>query len=361
MLELINKIKFYINKAKDIEIAGYSLKELDSRVTAIPLAGIVTVFLFLVMQALVTSNEYDIGDEGVNINISFLRQLQDTETQTAKKKPNRPEQEQEPDPPEMDIPETPRPEMSADSVTTPEFGGPAFGSFAASTDQDVLPIVKVPPQYPREASKKGIEGWVLLEFTITPSGAVVNPFVVDSEPPGTFDRSALRTIVKWKYKPWIKDGKAIQRDGVQHLVTYELGNANESKEGKVLKRRRPPPSGNRDITFVDKLSNDQLEKYNKYKDSDALIKYSFPPAYPKRATQRGIQGWVLTEHTVTPEGNVVNPVVIDAEPPGIFNRSALRTIVQWKYLPAKRKGKAITRPGVRNVITYSLEDAKKNN
>ena len=73
-------------KAQDIEIAGYSLKELDSRVTAIPLAAIVTVFLFLVMQALVTSNEYDIGDEGVNINISFLRQLQDTETQTAKKK-----------------------------------------------------------------------------------------------------------------------------------------------------------------------------------------------------------------------------------------------------------------------------------
>ena len=42
------------------------------------------------MQALVTSNEYDIGDEAQSINISFLRQIQDTETQTAKKKPNRP-------------------------------------------------------------------------------------------------------------------------------------------------------------------------------------------------------------------------------------------------------------------------------
>ena len=151
------------------------------------------------MQALVTSNEYDIGDEAVSINISFLRQLQDTETQTAKKKPNRPEQEQEPDPPDMDIPETPRPEMSAESVSTPEFGGPAFGSFSASTDADVLPIVKVPPQYPRRATQRGIEGWVLVEFTITPSGAVVNPVVVDAEPPGIFNRSALRTIVKWKY------------------------------------------------------------------------------------------------------------------------------------------------------------------
>ena len=72
MFEFLDKLKSYIKKAQDIEVAGYSLKELDSRITAIPLAAIVTVFLFLVMQALVTSNEYDIGEEGVNINISFF-------------------------------------------------------------------------------------------------------------------------------------------------------------------------------------------------------------------------------------------------------------------------------------------------
>jgi len=225
LFELLDKLKVYIKKVQDIEVAGYSLKELDSRVTALPLAAIVTVFLFLVMQALVTSNEYDLGEEGANINISFLRQIQDTETQTAKKKPNRPEQEQEPDPPEMDIPETPRPEMNAESVSTPDIGGPNFGAFAASTDADVLPIVKVPPQYPRRATQRGIEGWVLVEFTITSAGAVTNPMVVDAEPPGIFNRSALRTIVKWKYKPRILDGKAVPRPGVQHLITYELEDA----------------------------------------------------------------------------------------------------------------------------------------
>ena len=63
------------------------------------------------------------------------------------------------------------------------------------------------------------------EFTITPSGAVTNPIVVDAEPPGIFNRSALRTIVKWKYKPRILDGKAVPRPGVQHLITYELEDA----------------------------------------------------------------------------------------------------------------------------------------
>ena len=214
-----------MNKIGEVEVAGYTLKEVDSRITAVPLAVIVTVFLFLVMQALVTSDEYNLGEEGVNINISFLRQLQDTETQTQKKKPNRPEQEQEPEPPDMDIPETPRPEMNAESIATPDFSGPQFGAFSASTDADVLPIVKLTPQYPRRATQRGIEGWVLVQFTITAAGAVVNPMIVDADPPGIFNRSALRSIVKWKYKPRILNGKAVARPGVQHLITFELEEA----------------------------------------------------------------------------------------------------------------------------------------
>ena len=229
MNELIEKIKTQINTILDIKVGDTtvkgSLSQIDSRASAIPIAALITVFLFLVMQALVSSNEFDLGEETASINISFLRQLQDTETQTAKKKPNRPEQEQEPDPPEMDIPETPRPEMSSERVSTPDFGGPQFGAFSASTDADVLPIVKVPPQYPRRATQRGIEGWVLVEFTITETGAVINPIVIDADPPGIFNRSAMRTIVKWKYKPRIVGGKAVPRPGVQHLITYELEDA----------------------------------------------------------------------------------------------------------------------------------------
>ena len=49
--------------------------------------------------------------------------------------------------------------------------------------------------------------------------------VIDADPPGIFNRSALRTIVKWKYKPRIVGGKAVPRSGVQHLITYELEDA----------------------------------------------------------------------------------------------------------------------------------------
>ena len=94
MNELIEKIKIQINAILDIKVGDTtvkgSLSQIDSRASAIPIAALITVFLFLVMQALVSSNEFDLGEETASINISFLRQLQDTETQTAKKKPNRP-------------------------------------------------------------------------------------------------------------------------------------------------------------------------------------------------------------------------------------------------------------------------------
>ena len=48
-----------------------------------------------------------------------------------------------------------------------------------------------------------------LEFTITTTGTVINPVVVSSNPEKTFDREALRAILKYKFAPAIKKQKAI--------------------------------------------------------------------------------------------------------------------------------------------------------
>ena len=63
MNEFIEKIKNQINIILDMKIGDTtvkdSLSQVDSRASAIPIAAIITVFLFLVMQALVSSNEFD--------------------------------------------------------------------------------------------------------------------------------------------------------------------------------------------------------------------------------------------------------------------------------------------------------------
>ena len=55
-------------------------------------------------------------------------------------------------------------------------------------DGDVLPVVRIEPQYPREALVKGIEGWVRVEFVILEDGGVQSVEVLAAEPPGMFER-----------------------------------------------------------------------------------------------------------------------------------------------------------------------------
>ena len=57
----------------------------------------------------------------------------------------------------------------------------------ATVDGDALAIVRTLPKYPKLALWRGIEGWVLLEFTISPNGKAMDPVVIDSDPAGIFD------------------------------------------------------------------------------------------------------------------------------------------------------------------------------
>ena len=91
-----------------------------------------------------------------------------------------------------------------------------------ASDGDYLPIVKVEPVYPRRAQERGIEGYVLLSFTVSPTGAVVDPVVIESEPKGVFDEAASRAVLRFKYKPRVENGKPIAVSGVQHVLTFAI-------------------------------------------------------------------------------------------------------------------------------------------
>ena len=89
-------------------------------------------------------------------------------------------------------------------------------------DGDYLPIVKVAPIYPRRAQSRGIEGYVIVEFTVTKSGSVRDPFVVEAQPEGIFDRAAMDAALKFKYKPRVVDGEATEVAGVQNKISFEI-------------------------------------------------------------------------------------------------------------------------------------------
>jgi len=62
-------------------------------------------------------------------------------------------------------------------------------------------ISKVYPKFPRRAKLQRKEGFVQVQFQIDLNGYVHNPIITKSKPKGLFEKSALRAIKKWRFKP----------------------------------------------------------------------------------------------------------------------------------------------------------------
>ena len=63
--------------------------------------------------------------------------------------------------------------------------------------------------YPGEALRKNVQGWVDLSYVVTAEGKVTKVKVLDSSPAGTFDSAASRALSRLRYKPRIQAGKPI--------------------------------------------------------------------------------------------------------------------------------------------------------
>lgn len=108
--------------------------------------------------------------------------------------------------------------------------GPVGGGFGRpQATSDVIPLVRVPPQYPMSALMKKLEGWVLVVFSISETGQVIDPVVVQAEPPRVFDNAALRAIRRWKYAPRVINGMPEARHGVRVVIDFEMMNPDGTK------------------------------------------------------------------------------------------------------------------------------------
>ena len=65
---------------------------------------------------------------------------------------------------------------------------------------------------------------------------------------------------------------------------------------------------------------------------------------------------MVLEFIVTKTGAVTNPVVVEAKPPGIFDRSAINAALKFKYKPKVVNGEPIDVAGVRKRSTFELAD-----
>jgi protein TonB len=198
---------------------------MSRHLTAAFLAIGVTFGLFYLMQALILGQDMKLGETGGTM-IDFVRLKKDSEVETKKRKmPDKTEPEEPPPPPDLSMAKANKPSQDMGDMAFAidvdvDVGGADFA--IAASDTDVVPIVRVTPQYPLRASERGIEGWVEVEFTISKSGTVKDPNVINSHPSSIFDRSALKAIRKWKYNPKIEDGEPVERSGVKVRLKFAL-------------------------------------------------------------------------------------------------------------------------------------------
>ena len=197
---------------------------------ALALGLAITSATFLFLSALINVHN---GREQLKTlsKIEFTRLRRDTEVATIKRE--KPKLEKP-----VEAPQTPQlakatmSRAGTDVVPPSLLAAPSIdvkGSLGAigqmnvgGMDQDVMPLVRINPDYPPRAQSRGIQGWVLLQFTITPQGTTKDVKVIDAEPKGTFDDAAIAAVSKWKYNPKVEEGAPVERRGVQVKLTFKL-------------------------------------------------------------------------------------------------------------------------------------------
>jgi len=190
---------------------------------AVVLGAAFTTSMFWLLWSLV-GTAFDVGDRTEAQRIEFSRMRRDTEVAT--KRDEKVERERPPP-----TPETPRMAFSAGGIEnnvaqlTPIVdarGAMSRMTMSAGSDRDVIPLVRINPDYPPRALSRGLEGWVQVQFTITPTGTVADAKVVNAEPKSIFDDAALKAIARWRYNPKVEGGVAVERVGVQTIIRFQL-------------------------------------------------------------------------------------------------------------------------------------------
>ena len=78
-----------------------------------------------------------------------------------------------------------------------------------------------PLRYPPKARRFRYTGQVIVGFSVAEDGSVSGAHIVDAEPPGIFERSALSHIRTWKYNPPEHNGENVQVDDVFVRLVFQ--------------------------------------------------------------------------------------------------------------------------------------------
>jgi protein TonB len=111
-----------------------------------------------------------------------------------------------PTPSKTEAPAESRKNVIAALPSDTELPGEKSAVILSSQGAEKRLIRHLPPVYPAEARKAGIEGTVVLKTVVNEGGTVAGVRLVEGNP--TLAAAAIGAVKQWHYRPYVRDGKA---------------------------------------------------------------------------------------------------------------------------------------------------------
>jgi len=104
---------------------------------------------------------------------------------------------------------------------TPPRPGQLPGPELSLQDGPLVEVMLVQPDYPIGAQRQGLEGYVIVEFDVLPSGRVTNVSVVESSH-RIFERAAISAAQGFRFKARVIDGVPLASTGIRKLFRFDM-------------------------------------------------------------------------------------------------------------------------------------------
>jgi len=172
---------------------------------------------------------------------------------------------------------------------------PASFAWIPCGQKGLLPpeaVAREAPSYPQAVRAIGIEGTVEVAFTVLRDGNVGWLRIVSADPEGYFEQAAALGVRRWRFKPAMQDGEAVECR-MHTRVRFALTDAATTSAGGP---GSPRPQ----------------------------------PVYPPRLLAERIEGYAEVEYDLAGDGAVSNARLTAAMPRGEFEAAALAAVRAWR-------------------------------
>lgn len=182
--------------------------------------------------------------------------------------------------------------------------------------------------YPEASRKAGVEGRVIVRFTVDKDGAVENPEVVRGVNE-QLNEAAIAAVKAQEFEPGKQDGDPI-RVQMTLPVKFRL-DGSDHPDATISKRKAADDLAGDDVFVV-------VEDQPTLKGGMDALRESV--RYPEMARKAGIEGRVIVQFVVNENGGVVRPTIVRGVHK-MLNEAAIEAVRAQEFEPGRQQGEPV--------------------